>query len=178
MGVREQLRAYVRVLPSARRHRLDLLRWLQRRPQLLAAIGAHEFALISSARVDPHLKALAGLKAAALINCEFCLDIGSALGRIKGLTEAQLRALPAYQRSEEFTELEALVLELAETMTRTPTHIDEDLRRRLLERFTPAQVTELAGEIAWENHRARLNQALDVQPAGFSDATTCAAPER
>jgi len=36
--------------------------------------------------------------------CEFCLDIGSALARRGGVTEAQLRALASHADSEEFTE--------------------------------------------------------------------------
>jgi AhpD family alkylhydroperoxidase len=40
------------------------------------------------------LKTLAELKASTLITCEYCIDIGSALARHEGFTEAQLRALP------------------------------------------------------------------------------------
>ena len=108
---------------------MDLLRWLGRRPQLLTAIAAHEVALVTSARVAARLKALAGIKAAALINCEFCLDIGSAFSRAEGLTDAQLRALPSFRESEEFSDTEKLVLELAEAMTRTPTHVSDTSSR-------------------------------------------------
>jgi alkylhydroperoxidase family enzyme len=96
----------------------------------------------------------------------------------EGLTDAQLRALPSFRESAEFSETEKLVLELAEAMTRTPTHVREDLRQALLARFSPAQVAELAAAIAWENHRGRLNQALSIQPAGFSEGAFCAGPEQ
>lgn len=178
MGIVTQLRTYLRVLPSARRHRTDLLRWLVRRPQLLAGTAVYEGALLASARVEPALKALAELKAAAIINCEYCLDIGSALAGADGITEAQLRALPEFRTSAQFSTLERLVLELAEAMTRAPAVVDDDLRQRLVARFSKAQLTELAGAIAWENQRARLNQALGVRPSGFSDGAACALPER
>jgi AhpD family alkylhydroperoxidase len=173
-----QLGAYGRVFGAARRNRLDLLRWLGRRPQLLMAVAGYEVALLTSARVDARLKALAELKAAALINCEFCLDIGSALSRAEGLTDRQLRALPSFRTSEEFNETEKLVLELAEAMTRSPTEIGEDLRDALLAKFSRVQLAELAAAVAWENHRGRLNQALGVQPAGFSEGAFCAVREQ
>jgi hypothetical protein len=78
MGVVGQMGSFRRVFPTARRNHLDLLRWLGRRPQLLTAVAVHEVALVTSARVEARLKALAEIKAAALVNCEFCLDIGSA----------------------------------------------------------------------------------------------------
>lgn len=117
MGVLGQLSFSLRVLPAARRNRLDSLRWLGSRPPLLAAMAGYELSLLASARVPPRLKELAGLKAAALVNCEFCLDVGSEFGRAEGLAEAQLRALPTFRDSEEFDQTEKLVLELAEAMT-------------------------------------------------------------
>jgi AhpD family alkylhydroperoxidase len=178
MGVVGQMGSFRRVFPTARRNRMDLLRWLGRRPQLLTAVAVHEVALVTSARVDARLKALAQIKAAALVNCEFCLDIGSAFSRAEGLTESQLRSLPSFRESEEFSETEKLVLELAEAMTRTPTHVSEDLRQALLDQFSQAQLAELAAAIAWENHRGRLNQALGIRPAGFSEGAFCAVPEQ
>jgi hypothetical protein len=56
-----------RVFAAAHRNRLDLLRWLGRRPQVLMAVADYEVALLASARVDGRLEALAGVKAAALI---------------------------------------------------------------------------------------------------------------
>lgn len=177
MRILGQVRTYLAVLPKARRNRTDLLRWLGRRPQLLGATAGYELALVASARMPSRLKTLAELKASTLITCEYCIDIGSALARHEGITEAQLRALPSYRTSDEFTDTEVLVLDLAEAMTRTPTEVPGELRERLLQRFTPAAVVELMATIAWENQRGRLNQALGVRPSGFSDGMVCAVPE-
>ena len=177
MGLISQLRSYLAVLPKARRNRVDLLRWLMRRPQLLGAIAGYELALLSSARVDPRLKALAELKAGTLITCEYCIDIGSTLARSTGVTDSQLRALPSFRASREFSETDKLVLELAEAITRVPTLVDDDLRGRLLQRFSRSQLVELLSAIAWENHRGRVNQAFGVRPSGFSDGLVCAVPE-
>jgi AhpD family alkylhydroperoxidase len=127
--------------------------------------------------MDPRLKMLAELKAAALTTCEFCLDIGSALAKSAGITEQQLRDLPRFRDSDVFTSDEQLVLELAEAMSLTPATVADDLRNRLLMRFSKAQLTELAAAVAWENQRGRLNQALGVRPSGFSEGGACAVPE-
>ena len=178
MGVLRQIRPMAKVLPRSRRDRYDLLRWLRHRPQILTGTAAYEMALLGSARMDPRLKQLAELKAAALVTCEFCLDVGSALAAAHGITENQLRDLPSFADSDAFSPDEKLVLEFAEAMSRTPAVIADELRDRLLNRFSPAQVTELAATVAWENNRGRLNQALGVRPAGFSGAAVCAIPER
>jgi len=179
MTVREQVQAYRSVVPVMRKSdKLDLIKWLRRRPQLLAGTFAYETALLTSGSMDPRLKALAELKAAALVNCEFCLDIGSTISRAAGVSDAQIAALPRFRDSEAFDADEKLVLELAEAITSTPALVSEDLRHRLIDRFTAPAVTELAASIAWENNRGRLNQALGVRPAGFSQGAQCAVPEQ
>ncbi|MEX2294466.1 MAG: carboxymuconolactone decarboxylase family protein [Acidimicrobiales bacterium] len=177
MKALRQLATNVAVLAKARRNRSDLLRALVRRPQLLVGTGVYEVAIGLSARVDPRLKVLAELKAAALIACEYCLDIGSLLGRGSGVTERQLRELHLYKTSDAFGEDERLVIELAEALTLVPVAVSDELRSRLNSRFSSAAVTELAATIAWENQRGRLNQALGVRPSGFSDGEFCALPE-
>lgn len=67
----DRLRAYSRVVPRARRNRTDLLRFLARRPALMAAVSGYETALLVSNRADPRLKLLATVKASSLIGCPF-----------------------------------------------------------------------------------------------------------
>jgi alkylhydroperoxidase family enzyme len=176
--VLRQLLVFLRVLPSGRRNRADLLGWLIRRPQVLVATAGYELALVASARCDSRLKMLAGMKAAALVNCEYCLDIGSALCLQSGISEDQLRELPDYLASELFDDDEKLVMELAEAMTRQPAGVSTDLRQRVSDRFAPSELTELAASVAWVNYRGRLNQALGVRSSGFSEGAACAIPER
>lgn len=177
MRALRQVVGTLRVLARARRNRLDLLRALARRPQLLVGTGVYEVAIALSARVAPRLKILAELKVAALASCEFCLDIGSEIARDSGLSDAELRALPGYRTSDLFDDDDRLVMELAEALTRTPAIVPEDLRTRVEARFTAAQRTELIAVIACENQRARLNQGLGIRPGGFSDGQFCALPE-
>ena len=63
--------AYARVLPKARRNRLDLVRYLVRRPALLVAVGGYEGAVLLSSRVDNRIKALAFVKTSSLVGCPY-----------------------------------------------------------------------------------------------------------
>lgn len=176
MRTLRQLRSNLGILRKARRNRLDLVRALIRRPQLALGTIVMELGIATSARVDPRLKILAELKAASIVACEYCLDIGSALARHEGLSERQLRELPAHRTSDAFDDEERTVLDLAEALTRVPSVVDDDLRARVDRYLTPTQQTELMALIAWENKRARLNQGLGVRPSGFSDGEFCVLP--
>ncbi|MFD0365822.1 carboxymuconolactone decarboxylase family protein [Nocardia sp. GCM10030253] len=178
------MRALTRILHTlkavrgAKRNRSDLFGWLGRRPQIGFGIIVYETMLLFTNRLDPKLKELAELKTAGLVNCEFCLDIGSAVARSSGLTEHQLADLPRYRTSDAYTELEKLVIAFAEAMTATPAVELDNLRTELLTRLSKSQLAELAAAISWENQRARLNQGLGVRPTGMADGIACALPER
>jgi alkylhydroperoxidase family enzyme len=99
------------------------------------------------------------------------------VSRAIGVTEEELAALAKYTESDLFSELDKLVLDLAVAMTETPAEVSDELREALLRHLTRGQLAELAAAIAWENHRARLNRALGVRAAGFSDGAYCVVPE-
>lgn len=65
-----RLFGYARILPRAKRNRIDLARWLVRRPALFAAVYAYEAVLVTNG-VDPRLKYLASLKASSLAGCPY-----------------------------------------------------------------------------------------------------------
>jgi alkylhydroperoxidase family enzyme len=100
------------------------------------------------------------------------------VSRAAGISDATLAALPHYEQSDLFTPVERLVLDLAAAMTVTPAAVSDELRATLLQHLSPSQLAEIAATIAWENHRARLNRALGVRAAGFSDGAFCVLPRR
>ncbi len=177
MGILKRIWLHLRVLGKARRNRGDLLGWLVRRPQLLMAQGTYESALLLMGRVPSGLKSLATAKAAMVVNCEFCLDIGAEIARTEGIPQEKLEALLTYEDSPVLTDDEKLVVGFAAAISASPAVVPDELRERLEARFTRTQIAELAAEVAWENQRARLNQALAVRPAGFSDGSFCLMPE-
>ena len=95
-----------------------------------------------------------------------------------GITDAEMAAIPRYRESDLFSEVDRLVLDLTVAMCSTPADVPDELREQLLEHMTRGQLTEVAAMIAWENHRARLNRALGVRAAGFSDGAFCVVPQR
>jgi alkylhydroperoxidase family enzyme len=147
-------------------------------PGLLLGYGMYEQATGRLHAVPERLKVLAELKAAAMVSCEFCCDIGSSIARENGVTEQQMLALPSYADSELFSPLERLVLDYAVAISRTPSEVDDGLFARLREHFDERQMVELTNVIALENMRARFNSAFDMSPAGFSRGMVCVAVER
>jgi alkylhydroperoxidase family enzyme len=106
------------------------------------------------------------------------MDIGSAVGREVGVTEAQLLDLPHYKQSLAFSAFEKLVIEYAEQMTKTPVEIPDELFAALRQHFNEAQMVELTAAIAWENYRARFDHAFGIEAQGFSKGAFCVLPER
>jgi alkylhydroperoxidase family enzyme len=106
------------------------------------------------------------------------MDIGSAVGREKGVSEDQLRALADYRTSPHFSELERLAIELADRLAVAPAEVPLELYRALRAHLDEQQIVELAAAIAWENFRARFNRVFDVQSDEFSEGAFCAVPAR
>ncbi len=146
-------------------------------PRLLLGYGMFELAFERSNLVDERLKSLAVLKAATMVGCEFCIDVGLALGHAEGVTEEQLRELPDFEWSEAFSPLEKLVLWCAAAVTKTPADVPGELFDALCEHVNEAQLIELTAAIALENYRARFNHAFGIGSQGFSEGSYCAIPE-
>lgn len=147
-------------------------------PSVLIGYGMFEQATGKQHRVDERLKVLAETRAAAVVNCEFCIDIASSIALDAGVSERQLLAMPHYRDSDEFSELERLVLDYATAMSRTPTTVTDELFAAMRAYFDERQLVELTNVIALENMRARFNSAFDMTPAGFSEGMVCVPAER
>jgi alkylhydroperoxidase family enzyme len=93
------------------------------------------------------------------------------------VTDDQLAALPAYEQSSAFSEVERLVLDYAVAMTDTPVVVRDELYAKLAAHFERAQLVELTASIAWENYRARFDHALGIEAQGFSEGAFCALPD-
>jgi alkylhydroperoxidase family enzyme len=78
------------------------------------------------------------------------------------LTDEKLRAVLGNDLAV-FSDLERLVIELADALAATPSNVSEDLYTRLRDQFSEEQLLELGAQIAFENYRARLNRIFDVQ---------------
>jgi alkylhydroperoxidase family enzyme len=98
------------------------------------------------------------------------------VGRASGITTEQIANLNNYLTDFNFSELERLVLEYADGMTRTPVEVSDALFAKLRERFSEAELVELTSAIAWENYRARFDHAFGVEAENFTEGAVCALP--
>ncbi len=146
-------------------------------PSVLIGYGMFVSAADKQSSVERSLKALAVVKAAAMTHCEYCIDIASSAARKSGLSDAKLIALPRYRDSDEFDELEKLVLDYAVAVTRTPVEVSDELFGSLRRHFDEHQLVELTNAIVVENLHARFNAALGIGSAGFTEGRVCAVPE-
>lgn len=100
------------------------------------------------------------------------------MGRAGGISTEQIANLAHYRTDFNFSELERLVLEYADSMTRTPVEVSDALFARLREKFSEAELVELTSAIAWENYRARFDHAFGIEAESFSEGAVCALPVR
>jgi 4-carboxymuconolactone decarboxylase len=153
-------------------------RVMARHPRLMLDYMRFNRAAERGKRVPKALSELAVLRAATIVGCEFCIDIGSEYARRSGLGDEQLLALHEARESGLFSADELLAIDLATGMTRTPGEVSDELMARVVERFGTKGAFELVHLIGWENARARINVALAIGPEGFSEGKVCALPDR
>jgi 4-carboxymuconolactone decarboxylase len=141
--------------------------------KLFGAMSAFELALERSHTVPVRYKALAELRAAMVVGCEFCVDIGSMVARQSGLTDDELKDLVDWRAGERLGERDKLVLEYADAVSGTPCDVSDELFDRLRAEFDEEQLVELTAAIAWENWRARFNWAFGLGKEGYSEGAYC-----
>jgi len=157
---------------------LEPLRMYAHIPRLLNAIGKLEQAESKLDILSPRYRALAELKAATTVRCEYCIDLGSQIARQWGITDEELLALADYRNAPCFSDVDKLILDYATAMSRTPVKVTDQLFDSLRAHFDPPQLVALTHVINLGNLRARFNVALDIGSSGFSGNRVCALPEK
>lgn len=155
---------------------LDPVEMYAHAPELLRAYGSMEKATAKMNRMDDRSMALATLKAATLVGCPFCLDIGSQISRRRGISDEELLALNAHHESPLFTDRDRLVMDYAVGMSSTPAHVSDELFAELRHHFDEGQIVELTHSIAFLNMRGRFGRGLGIEAAGFCEGGACAMP--
>jgi AhpD family alkylhydroperoxidase len=145
---------------------------------LLLGYGAVAMSHERYSKTVPHrLKMLAMLRASQLMGCEWCMDFGSYLAQNSGIEADTLRNLSSWRDSPRFDDLDRLVLEYSEAMTRTPIAVSDELFARLREHFDERQMIELTMSISLENLYSRTNWALGIGSEGYSEGMYCVRPD-
>lgn len=156
---------------------LEPLRMYAYIPKLLNAYGRLEMAESKMDILSPRHRALAELKSATTVRCEYCIDLGSQIARSWGFTDEELLALSDYHNASCFSGVDKLILEYAAAISRTPVEVSDELFEALRAHFDNAQLVALTHIITLGNLRGRFNLALDIGSSGFSDGRVCAVPD-
>ena len=119
--------------------------------------------------LDPVLKSLIMTRVAQLIECRYCIDINGAMLLERSQSREKVINLQHWKTSSQYTEVEKLSLEYAETMTLNSTPVSDALFSKLREHFSNEALVELTGVIAYQNLSARFNAALNIAPQGFCE---------
>jgi AhpD family alkylhydroperoxidase len=137
---------------------------------VLIAMGALETAAEKGwKKLDPTLRWLAIQAASTTIGCAWCVDFGYYEGMHEGIDPAKVREAAHWRDSTRFNEREQLVLEYAETATRSPAEVSDQLAARLQAHFSQSEIVELAAWVALENYRSRFNAGLGLRSEGFAE---------
>jgi len=145
-------------------------------PWALRGMVAYEVAIDRARALDIRLEDMAVLRAAEIVSCDYCRDIGRAILLQRGVAPGRVEAAAAGDATA-LTGVEHLVLRYAEAMTSTPVAVDDDLVDALRSHLDDEQIVELTAAIAWENHRARFNAALGIVPQGLAASCRVGAGE-
>jgi len=148
-------------------HVPEPMRVTARSPWLYRGYLGFEMGMMRARALDSRLGELAALRVAQLADCPFCMAIGTAILRAKGVAEEKIAAVGAEGEVDVHTELEQLVLEYAAAMTATPAGVSDELVDRLRRHLDDEQLVELTGVIAFENYRARFNHAMGIPPETY-----------
>lgn len=163
---------YVRLFLANQRRRygkeLEPARLWARTPKVFAALSLLYGALDRGrSPIEPALRSLLTVRVSQINWCAFCVDINSATGLKRGISEAQFDALESFETSPLFDDRQKAALAYTEAMTRTGVGVDEHLMARVKTHFNDDSVIELTALIAFQNMSSKFNSALDVAPQGF-----------
>lgn len=163
---------YVRLFLANQRRRygreLEPARLWGRSPRVFAALSLLYGALDrKSSPIEPTLRTLITVRVSQINWCAFCIDINSATGIKRGLTEAHLAALPGFESSALFDARTKAALAYATAITYTDREVDADLMARLKNHFNDEEIIELTALVAFQNLSTKFNSALDVAAQGF-----------
>lgn len=147
------------------------------KPKLMIAMGKFNGSIRKPGALEERIRNICELKGAAMIGCEFCVDLGSQICRNTGLSDQELLAIPRYRSSELFNEREKVALDYTVAVMRTPVEVTDELFAKLQEHFTTEQIVELTALLTLVN-LDRFNAAFGIGSAGFSAGSVCVLPEK
>tara|TARA_Y100000590_G_C15359836_1_gene878497 strand:+ start:439 stop:726 length:288 start_codon:yes stop_codon:yes gene_type:complete len=84
-----------------------------------------------------------------------------------GHDEKKLLKIENYDTEDSFREEERIALRFAESMSKTPVEVDENLFGKLKEFYSDNQIVEIATIISFQNFNAKFNAAMKTDSNEF-----------
>lgn len=141
----------------------NILRAMAHCPDLLTAFVPLWGEVYRSPTIGARLRALAALGTAKAQACTYCVAHMTASARRAGLAEQEISVVgdASVERSV-FTDREALVLELADVLTKDPDRTSDEMRARLRAEFNESEIVNIVLAIGMYNLTSRFLKALSI----------------
>lgn len=141
----------------------NILRAMAHCPDMVTAFVPLWAQVYRSPAIGERWRALAALGTAKAQQCTYCVAHMSASARRAGLGEPEIGAVgDAVVEKSVFDAKEALILEVAEALTRDPDGVGDDLRSRLREQFGEGEIVNIVLAIGMYNLTSRFLKALSI----------------
>ncbi|HEY6794525.1 MAG TPA: carboxymuconolactone decarboxylase family protein [Kineosporiaceae bacterium] len=142
----------------------NILRAMSHSPELLVSFVPLWAQVYASPAIGPRLRALAALGTAKAQDCSYCVTHMTASARRAGVSDEELAAVGVLAAQQAvFAEREALMLNLADTLTRDPDGVTDELRSRLASEFAPDELVTVVLAVGMYNLTSRFLKALDIE---------------
>jgi alkylhydroperoxidase family enzyme len=134
---------------------------------ILESLVAHR-----DGRLDERILKIVRIQSSYSASCSFCIDMNSYQYEEKHITGDELLVLKGLKNMSDvpsFSDREKLAIGYARLISQTPLKFAPDFIEELKKNFNEREIVILASTAAQVNYWARLNQALGIPPAGFTN---------
>jgi len=144
----------------------DFIEWVDDQesetdPVLLAAYYAFNRATCRAHGVDEVTDEIVRLRSAEYHHCQFCQSVRRKVELPDGVQDLMAEARD-YRTSTRISDRHRAALELLDVLVVAPASVDEQLRARLLEQFSPEQIVELLmKEAFWMSNKPMISLGTD-----------------
>lgn len=117
--------------------------------------------LMDDAPADPKLKWKLAYRVSELNKCVYCVSVSKGMLKSLGIPEEDLADI-----EKGMDEKELLALQFAAAMTKHAYNIPKEIKTKMKEHFSDAEIVEIAGVVGLFNYINRFNDAMEVVMEG------------
>lgn len=133
---------------------------MQRRPQLVQALGQLAMAVAEPALVNAGFKRLMAHVASHAAGCQYCTAHTADSALRLGVDAARLAAVWEFRSSDLFSEAERVALEFALAVASVPNAVTDELFEQLRRHWSEDQIVEMLGTLCVFGFLNRWNDSL------------------